>query len=45
MWSKEEDDNMPIEKTEHVTFGMKQSLSFQFLAFFKKIKQYRFVAL
>ncbi len=28
---KEETDNAPTDKTEQVTFGMKQSLSFQIL--------------
>ncbi len=38
--SKEETDNAPTDKTEQVTSGMKQSLSFQILSFFlNKFKQ------
>ncbi len=37
--SKEKVDNTPTDKTEQVTFGMKQSLSFQILSFFKKFKK------
>ncbi len=39
LWSKEETDNMPTVKTEQVTSGMKQGLSFQILSFCKKFKQ------
>ncbi len=36
--SKEETDNTPTDKTEQVTLGIKQSLSFQILSFFKEIQ-------
>ncbi len=36
--SKEETDNMLTDKTEQVTSGMKQSLSFQILSFLKEIQ-------
>ncbi len=44
--SKEETDNTLTDKTEQVTSGMKQGLSFQILSFVKKFKtiKYRFVA-
>ncbi len=37
--SEEKTDSMPTDKTEQVTLDMKQSLSFQIWAFFKKFKQ------
>ncbi len=37
--SKEETDNVPTDKTEQVTLGMKQSLSFKMLSFFYKFQQ------
>ncbi len=35
----EKTNNTPTDKTEQVTSGMKQSLSFQILWLFKKFKQ------
>ncbi len=45
--SKKETDNVPTDKTEQVTCGMKQSLSLQILYFFKRNSNniYHFVAL
>ncbi len=33
LWREEDTDNMPTDKTEQVTFSMKQSLSFQMWSF------------
>ncbi len=37
--SKEDTNNTPTDKAEQVTSGMKQSLSFQILSFFKKLQK------
>ncbi len=37
LWSKEDTDNAPTDKKEQVNFGMKKSLSFLILSFFKEI--------
>ncbi len=46
LWSKKKTDNAPIDNTEQVTLGMKQSLSYQILYFFLRNSnnKYCFVA-
>ncbi len=39
LWSKEKTDDAPTDKTEQVTFGVKQNLSFRILAFLNKFQQ------